>query len=178
MTVLRLQPVSLRDAFAFVQAHHLHPRPPQGGKFAIGVSLSGKLVGTVIVGRPVARAYDNGLVAEVTCCTDGTTNACSMLYGAAWRAARAMGYLRLITYTLASESGVSLKAAGYRNVGLAGGRTWDRPSRMRTDTHPIEQKTLWETGWRGQLPAGPAARRDSTRYPPHGGLPCGASIRK
>lgn len=99
----------------------------------------------IIVGRPVARHLQDGRTLEVTrCCTDGTRNACSMLYGAAWRATKAMGYTKLITYTLTSESGSSLKAAGWKVIGEAGGGTWNRPNRFRVDKHPTQLKLLWE----------------------------------
>jgi len=104
-----------------------------------------KLVGVVIVGRPVARGFDNGWTAEITrCCTDGTKNAASMLYAAAWRAARAMGYRRLITYTLIEEPGTSLRAAGMKEIGKTKGGSWNCPARPRTDKAPLGQKTLWE----------------------------------
>lgn len=96
-------------------------------------------------GRPVARHLDDGRTLEVTrCVTDGTPNACSALYGAAWRVARAMGYHRLITYVLASESGGSLKASGWKELYKTPGRSWSVPSRRREDKHPLGQKTLWE----------------------------------
>ena len=81
-------------------------------------------------------------------------NANSMLYAAAWRAAKALGYQRLITYTLASESGSSLRAAGYRVVAERGPRRgWSVPSRPRLDLstgHGV-QRTLWEaTGAEGR----------------------------
>ena len=106
-----------------------------------------QIVGVVTVGRPVGRLLDNGWTAEVTrCCTDGTPHVASKLYAAAWRACRAMGYKRLITYTLTEEPGTSLKAVGWREVGKAGGGTWNRPNcgRFYVDKHPLEQKTLWE----------------------------------
>jgi len=143
--MLELQPITLREASAFIKRHHRHHRPPQGAKFSIGVSDGERVVGVVVVGRPVSRHLDNGWTAEVTrCCTDGTKHAASKLYAAAWRAARAMGYKKLITYTLASENGTSVKAAGWRIVGEAGGGSWSRTDRPRIDTHPIGQKMLWE----------------------------------
>lgn len=90
---------------------------------------------------------DNGLTLEVNrCCTDGAKNACSMLYGAAWRAAKALGYQRLITYTLPEEGGASLRASGWRLLGLRGGGNWNVPSRPRIDTDLLMrgQKSLWE----------------------------------
>lgn len=112
----------------------------------IGSDLGGGgCVGVVTVGRPVARRLDDGWTLEVTRnCTDGTKNAASFLYAAAWRACRALGFTRLITYTLKDETGVSLTAAGWRVVGQTSGRSWSCPSRPRVDKHPLGQKTLWE----------------------------------
>jgi hypothetical protein len=142
---LYLQPITLREARHFVEMHHRHHRPPQGGLFAIAVNDGAAVVGVVIVGRPVARMLQNGYTAEVTrCCTLGHKNAPSMLYAAAWRAARAMGYQRLITYTMLTEPGTTLVAAGWKCVGKTSGKGWDMPSRPRVDTHPLGQKSLWE----------------------------------
>ena len=144
---LHLQPLTLKEACRFVDDHHSHHRAPQGGLFAIGVNDGEKIRGVIIVGRPVARMLQDGWTAEVTrCCTDRTPHVASKLYAAAWRTARAMGYKRLITYTLASEVGTSLRAAGYLEIGRTGGGSWNRPKcgRPRIDTHPIGQKTLWE----------------------------------
>lgn len=143
--MLRLQPISWMEAIEFVSRFHRHHKPPQGWKSGIAVNDGEKVVGVIIVGRPVARHVDNGTTLEVTrCCTDGTKNACSMPLNTAWRAAKAMGYSRLITYTLKSESGSSLKAAGWRTIGEAGGGSWSRPSRLRVDKHPTQLKLLWE----------------------------------
>jgi hypothetical protein len=142
---LILSPLTLREAAAFVECHHRHSRPPQGGLFAIGAATGDQVVGVVIVGRPVARHMADGWTAEVTrCCTDGAGNACSLLYAAAWRAARAMGYRRLITYTLATERGTSLRAAGWRVVAEVSRRSWHRPGRPRVDLHPLQERLRWE----------------------------------
>lgn len=142
---LELQPITFREACAYVEKHHRHHRPPQGHKFSIAVNDGEKIVGVVMVGRPVARNLDDGWTAEVTrCCTDGTSNANSMLYAAGWRAARAMGYRKMITYILDSEPGTSLRAAGWKFIGKRGGGSWSRPGRPRIDTHPIGQKMLFE----------------------------------
>jgi hypothetical protein len=145
---LHLVPVSFRDACGFVVEHHRHHTPPVGCKFVTGVADgSGVLRGVAIVGRPVARHFDNGMTLEVTrSATDGTLNANSMLYGAARRAAWALGYRRLITYTQAGESGSSLRAAGWRVVAERPAQPgWNRPSRPREDrgTDGIP-RTLWE----------------------------------
>ncbi len=144
---MELAPITLKEAMSFVDLHHRHHKAPQGGLFAIGLSNDKEVIGVAIVGRPVARMSDNGYTAEVTrlCVLEGYKNACSKLYAACWRAARAMGYQHLITYILASEDGVSLKAAGFSTKGfLVGGGTWNRKDRPRVDTHPLEQKKLFE----------------------------------
>lgn len=142
---LTLCPVMLAEAREYIRVHHRHHVPPVGHRFSIGVADGERICGVVTVGRPVARRLQDGWTLEVTrCCTDGTKNAASMLYRAAWRCARAMGYRRLITYTLASEPGTSLVAAGFRVVGQTPGRSWSCPSRPRVDRHPLGQKTLWE----------------------------------
>lgn len=142
---LNLIPVTYKQACEFIKKWHRHHLPPQGWKFGVGVSNGEKLVGVITVGRPVARHLDDGFVLEVTrCCTDGTKNAASMLYGAAWRAAKAMGYKRLITYTLEHEEGTSLVAAGWMLVYKTAGGSWNCPSRPREDNAPTGQKYLWE----------------------------------
>lgn len=142
---LELQPITYAEACEFIDKHHRHHLPPQGWKFGIAVNDGEKVVGVVTVGRPVARMLDNGWTLELTrCATDGTKNAASKLYGAAKRATFAMGYKRLITYTLASESGRSLVAANWRMLGAAGGGSWNVKSRPRVDKAPTEQKTIWE----------------------------------
>lgn len=143
--MLELQPITYREASDFITDHHRHHLPPQGWKFGIACNDGEKVVGVITVGRPVARLLDDGWTLEVTrCATDGSKNAPSMLYGAAKRAAFAMGYKRLITYTLDKEPGISLLAAGYKLVGLIAGGTWNRPNRFRYDKAPIGQKKLWE----------------------------------
>lgn len=115
--MLTVRPITLRAACAFITEHHRHNKPPRGHKFSIALHSADALVGVVCAGRPVARHFDNGVTLEVNrSCTDGTRNANSMLYGAVWRAAKAMGYRRCITYTQADESGASLRAAGWRQV--------------------------------------------------------------
>lgn len=143
---LALQPINFDEACAFIEAHHRHHPPPQGWKFGIAVNDGEKVVGVVTVGRPVARRLDDGWTLEVTrCCTDGTKNAASMLYGASARAARALGYTRLITYTLKEEAGTSLVAAGWKALyDTHKNKSWNVPSRPRVDKHPTGQKTLWE----------------------------------
>lgn len=140
-----LHPITLEEANEFVSVHHRHHKPVIGHKFSIGCANSEGVCGVVIVGRPVARGNDDGWTLEVNrCCTDGTRNASSMLYGATWRAASALGYRRLITYTLPEEGGASLRASGWRLIGERGGGSWSCTSRPRVDTHPLQTKLLWE----------------------------------
>lgn len=142
---LRLVPITLREANAYVEQHHRHHGPARGCIVTVGVEHAGDVCGVAIVGRPVARMLQDGYSAEVVrCCTDGTRNAPSMLYAAAWRACRALGYRRLVTYTLPEEGGGSLRAAGWRLVGEAGGGSWDRKGRPRVDLHPTQEKLRWE----------------------------------
>ena len=93
--MIELCPMTLKEANAYVEQHHRHHGPVVGHKFSIGLSDGEKIVGVAIVGRPVARHLDDGWTLEVNrLCTDGTRNACSMLYSAAWRAARSLSARR------------------------------------------------------------------------------------
>jgi hypothetical protein len=145
---LRVVPVSFADACEFVAAHHRHHQPPAGHKFSIGLAETDEMVGVAMVGRPVARHFDDGMPLEVnrTCVAPAVPNGNSMLYAAAWRAAKALGYTRLITYTQTGESGSSLRGAGWRVVAERSARAgWDMPSRPRLPlgTERI-QRTLWD----------------------------------
>ena len=142
---LQIVPISFPEANDFVDRFHRNHKPMVGHKFSIAIADGDKVVGVAIVGRPVSRHIDNGWTLEVNrCCTDGTKNACSMLYGAAWRAAKAMGYKKLITYTLPHEGGASLRGAGWRCLGEAGGGNWNVKSRPRIDTDHQQMKLKWE----------------------------------
>ena len=144
-TMLEIVPITLAEANAFVAQHHRHHKPVVGHKFSIGCSSGDHIVGVAIVGRPVARYLDDGWTLEVNrLCTDGTKNACSMLYAAAWRAARAMGYKKIVTYILETESGTSLKAAGWKCVGQAGGLRWTGRRRPGVDLYPAQMKIRFE----------------------------------
>lgn len=143
--LLRIR-ISLAEANDFVATHHRHHPPVVGHLFSLGAGLGGRLVGVVIVGRPVARLRDDGVTAEVTrLCTDGTRNACSFLYGAAARAAFALGFERIGTYTLPNEGGASLRASGWHLIGERGGGEWSTRSRPRAPMRsPTGTKLLWE----------------------------------
>lgn len=112
-------PMTLTEAIKFVGNFHRHNKPPAGGLFAVGCSDGNALVGVAIVSRPVARMLDNGETAEVIrCCVhdDAPKGACSFLYSRCWQAAKALGWRKMITYTLQSESGASLRGAGWKVV--------------------------------------------------------------
>lgn len=142
---LELVRIDLSEANAFVAEHHRHHVPVIGHLFSLGASLNGKIVGVVIIGRPVSRMRDDGETAEVTrLCTDGTRNACSFLYGASARAAFALGFRRIGTYILSSEPGKSLVAANWRLVGETKAGSWHRGNRPRVDKHPTQAKLLFE----------------------------------
>ena len=137
--------ITLREANAFVGENHRHHGTTRGCRFALGAFVDDKLVGVVIVGRTVARGAHSEYRAEVTrLATDGTRNACSFLYAAARRVVQAMGYTSLITYTLASESGESLRALGLEEPTHVAGRSWSCASRPRDDKHPTVDKRRWE----------------------------------
>lgn len=142
---LEIVPIFQDEAFAFISANHRHHRKPVGSLFQVALSDGEKIVGVGVVGRPVSRHLNDGFTMEVTrLCTDGTKNACSMLYSACWRIAKSMGYRRLITYILKSEPGTSLIAAGWKLIGERGGGSWNVPSRPRVDKHPLQKKILFE----------------------------------
>lgn len=147
---LQAIPIELREANAFVQSFHRHNKPVAGHRFSIGASDGERLIGVCIVGRPVARLLDNGDTAEVLrCCVldDAPKGACSFLYSRAWKAWSAMGGRKMITYTLQSESGSSLKGAGWTIVNQmpgATGKGWtNRPGR---EWQPVtgQAKFRWE----------------------------------
>ena len=136
-------PITLKQANSFVTANHRHHSSVAGCKFALGLT-DGKLIGVAICGRPVSRFLDDGLTLEVNrLCTDGTRNACSMLYGACIRVAKAMGYKKVITYTLESENGASLKASNFIYDGIAGGAMWTGKRSGRDKGVPHEMKRRW-----------------------------------
>jgi hypothetical protein len=141
---LKLVPLTLRELNAFVELHHRHHKPTRGCRFCIGVELDGRLVGACSVGRPVARAYDPRFTAEVTrLVTDGTYNACSILYAAAARAARAIGYTRIQTYVLDTEPATSLRASGWKFEAVTAGGQWKHTAGPRRTDQPTCPKQRW-----------------------------------
>ena len=143
--MIEIKPTTLKQANAYVEAVHRHHGRVVGHKWSLAAFKDGRLCGVAIVGRPTGRRLDDGNTLEVTrLCTDGTRNACSMLYAAAWRAARAMGYHKLITYILDSENGASLRAAGWKCVGQAGGLRWTGKRRPEVDLCPAQMKIKFE----------------------------------
>lgn len=141
-----VRPVSLATANSFVTAWHRHSARVVGHRWSLGLfDADNALRGVAIVGRPVARLLDDGATVEVTrLATDGTRNACSQLYGAAVREARRRGFARVVTYTLASEPGASLRAAGFRPTAHVRGREWSSPSRPRTLRRHNPDRIRWE----------------------------------
>nr|WP_300805094.1 XF1762 family protein [uncultured Acetatifactor sp.] len=143
--MLKLVPVSLKEANTFVAEHHRHHKPVTGHKFSLGCTQEGQLVGVAIVGRPVSRYLDDGMTLEVNrLCSTGEKNVCSFLYGAAARAGKALGYQRIVTYTLDTEPGTSLRAAGWKCMGLAGGKRWTGTRRPAADLYPAQMKLRYE----------------------------------
>src|ERR1051325_654731 len=146
-SMLEIVPITIKDAKRFIRAHHRTHRPPQGGLFALAVAEGERICGVAVVGRPISRIRQSNepFTCELTrCATDGTEHANSKLYRAARRAARQLGWRRLITKSLPDESGASPKAAGYRCLGTVPGGEWSRASRPRLDDHPTGDKVLWD----------------------------------
>lgn len=142
MTVV---PIDFDEAARFVKNHHRHHLPPLSHKFSVALARGESVVGVAIVGRPVSRMLQDGWTLEVSrVATDGTKNACSMLYSRCWRIAQLLGYRRVITYILDTEHGASLNAAGWRYVGKAGGGSWNCKSRPRVDKAPTQGKIRYE----------------------------------
>lgn len=140
---MRIRPITFRTVCDFISIHHRHHKPTVGCKFCIGLYDGDRLCGVAVCGRPVSRHLDDGTTCEINrLCTDGTRNACSMLYGAACRVAKAMGYEQVITYILESENGASLKASNFTCEGIAGGTHWTG-ARNRGQAIPAEMKTRW-----------------------------------
>jgi len=137
--------VTFREACAFIAAHHRHHRPPQGMIVCLGLYEDGRLVGVGTLGRPVARRADDGATAEVTrcCVVPEARHAASALDARLRRLAQALGYDRTLTYTLESEGGASLRAAGARRLGKSAGGEWSRPSREREAAAVPEPKVRW-----------------------------------
>ena len=145
---LTMRPCELREAKQFVTDTHRHHRAPQGHRFSLKATVDGKTVGVAIVGRPVARHQQDGETLEITrLCTDGTPNAVSFLVGAVKRAGRALGYKRLISYTLIEENGASWRASGMTQTGTTSGGAWSGTygdGKKRANDHPLQEKRRWE----------------------------------
>ena len=140
---MEIRPITFRTACDFISQHHRHHKPTVGCKFCIGLYEADEMVGCAVCGRPVSRHLDDGFTCEINrLCTDGTKNACSMLYGAYCRTAKAMGYKIVITYILESENGASLKASNFVCEGRAGGTHWTGVRNKGQDI-PNEMKTKW-----------------------------------
>jgi hypothetical protein len=135
MVGAELQPIALREARRFIADHHRHSVPPRGWLFGVALVEAEQLIAVGVAGRPTGRGLQDGRTIEVTrVCSLGSPNACSRVYGALCRAAAALGYQRAISYTLASEAGTSLRAAGFRQVAELDARTtWTSEGRPRYD---------------------------------------------
>ena len=142
--MLQIRPIHLKAAREYVGEHHRHNIPPVGGKFAVSCYDNDRICGVAICGRPTSRKLDDGITLEIyRNCTDGTYNACSKLYGACCKIGRDMGYTRVITYTLESENGASLKAANFKLDGKAGGTAWTGERKRDYYVSPPEMKNRW-----------------------------------
>lgn len=148
---LRTGRADISVANAYILQQHRHHGPVAGAIYAVGVYDDHGARGYAIAGRPVSRHLDDGATLEVTrLATDGAANAVSSLYGAVRRLAREQNrtgrnWRRIITYTLAAESGASMRAAGFTAIATSSGGSWSRPTRERHDRHPLGEKVRWES---------------------------------
>lgn len=141
--MIRISPCTVKAARRIVKAWHRHFPHVQGGLFAAACESDGQIVGAAIAGNPSRTWQSTGRIVISRVSTDGAENACSMLYGALCRAAKALGYREAWTYTLPDEPGTSLSAAGFMDMGLTDGGEWDRPSRARKPVQNSERKRRW-----------------------------------
>lgn len=145
--LMTCRPISLNAARAWIAKVHRHLRRPiTGWLFGIEILSGDERIGVACAGRPAARMLQDGLTCEITrvAVLEGNRNACSFAYGALRRAAAALGYLRVVTYTIdGEEPGTSLRAAGFRDEGPAGGGEADRPSRRRRLVENSSTKRRW-----------------------------------
>lgn len=142
---MKAVPIELNKANEFVKMMHRHHPPVYRDKFRLAcIADDNHLCGVIQAARPVSRILDDGVTIEIVrCCTDGTKNACSFLYAKMARIAREMGYLRIITYTLESEYGASLKASGWHKEANTIGHSWSCKSRPRNTVAPTCNKQRW-----------------------------------
>lgn len=145
---LSLYHVELKDANAYIERLHRHHKRIQGHRFSLGVKNGDELCGVIVVGRPVGGQHQSDWVEVTRCCTDGTYNACSFLYSAAARAAKALGFERIQTYILINEPGTSLKASNWEFDRLSHPVGWHHTSdttraARHVPDHLRERKQLW-----------------------------------
>lgn len=141
---MQIRPITFKQASEFINKYHRHHNATVGCKFCIGLYSKDNLIGCAVCGRSVSRYYDDGLTCEINrvCVIDGYKNGCSMLYGACCRIAKNMGYKKIITYTLSSEKGASLRASNFICEGQAGGTHWTG-KRNKGQLIPNELKKRW-----------------------------------
>jgi hypothetical protein len=145
---LAARPMTRDEANAYIVEHHRHHGRVTGHRFIVGAEFDGKLVGVAVGGRPRARMIGQYRHVEVSrLCSAGERNVCSFLYSRCSRIAREMGFASIFTAILESESGASLKAAGWAYAYTTRGGSQDRPSRRRVDLSPIEPKQIWAPDW-------------------------------
>ncbi len=161
--MLEVRPISLNAARVWIKQRHRHLRKPiKGWLFGVEILRDGKRIGVACAARPNARELQDGVTCEISrvAVLEGERNACSFAYGALRKAARALGYQKVVTYTLAEEPGSSLRAAGFVNVSAVKGREWSCPSRPREQVELLADKQRWE--W----VATPAAETPRARQTP------------
>lgn len=154
--IFSLTPITGKAAIKWIAETHRHLPRLQGALFAVGVKFGHRLVGVATAGNPARVWQGTGRFVITRCAVlsdlpkvpandgdDHASPACTMLYGAMCRAGKALGYDEAWTYTLPHESGKSLRAAGFIDMGLTAGGEHDRPSRPRDPAICAAPKRRW-----------------------------------
>lgn len=151
---MKVRRVGIETAREGVARVHRHLDPPPRALVAFEVIADGWPVGWATVGRPVSRVLQaRGWVEVTRVATDGTRNACSMLYGAAARWAWAEGR-PVLTYTLPVEGGASLRGAGWVTRGVTRERNpadWSSRPRRHSVAFAGAPKVRWVPPWCAEL---------------------------
>lgn len=143
---MQLCHIELVEANSFIKKYHRHHSRIQGHRYSLGAIENNVVIGVIVVGRPVGGQHQKDWAEVTRCCTDGTKNACSFLYSAAARSAKSLGFTRIQTYILKEETGISLKASGWKFDRMSNPVGWhhDGPRAARNVAdHLSDIKQLW-----------------------------------
>jgi hypothetical protein len=157
MSALHVVPITLAEANAYIERFHRHNGALPSAKLTSAVVDEEMVVhGVAVAGLPKARELMARTTLEINrVCADGERNACSLLYASMLRAGRALGYTRFVTYSLKSENGASLRAAGWTPVAEWAGGKWSEMRGTGSDGHNTGPKVRWEIHVAGVVSTSP-----------------------